>query len=76
VQIYGDVERRVESLPAPAVPRAEVIDELVGAIAGRRAPVHSGDWARATTEVCLGLLASAREQRDIALHYQVGVSAE
>ncbi len=76
VQLYGDVERRVESLPAPAVPRAEVIDELVGAIVGRRAPVHGGEWARATTEVCLGLLASAREQRDITLHYQVGVSAE
>jgi phthalate 4,5-cis-dihydrodiol dehydrogenase len=73
IRIYGDTERRIEPLPAPSVPRAEVIDELVGAIVGRRAPVHSGEWARATTEVCLAILASAREQRDIALHFQVGV---
>jgi phthalate 4,5-cis-dihydrodiol dehydrogenase len=75
VRIYRDVERRVDSLPAPTVPRSEVIDELVGAIGGRRAPVHSGEWARATTEVCLAMLESARAQRDIALEYQIGVPA-
>lgn len=75
VHIYGDLEHRVEALPAPTVPRAEVIDELVDAIGGRRAPVHSGEWARATTEVCLAMLRSGCEQRDIALYHQVGVAA-
>lgn len=75
IRIYGDMERRVEPLPAPTVPRAEVIDELVSAVQGGQSPVHSGEWARATTEVCLAILASAREQRDIPLRYQVGVPA-
>jgi phthalate 4,5-cis-dihydrodiol dehydrogenase len=76
VRIYGDMERYVDPLLPPEVPRAEVIDELWGAIVDGRAPLHSGEWGRATTEVCLGLLASAREQRDITLQYQVGVPAQ
>ena len=74
VRIYGDTERRIEALPPPAVPRSEVIDELVAAIAGERPPVHSGEWSRATTEVCLALLESARSGQDVALRFQVGVA--
>jgi phthalate 4,5-cis-dihydrodiol dehydrogenase len=48
------------------VPRFEVIDELVGAVNGVR-PLHDGQWARATLQVCLALLASGREQRDVEL---------
>lgn len=75
VRIYGDTVRRIDPLPPPSIPRAEVIDEFVAAIAGRRPPVHSGEWARATTEVCLAILTSARERRDVELHHQVGVPA-
>lgn len=65
VWVYGDAERQHRLLPAPAVPRFEVIDELFGAIATNTAPLHDGVWARATLDVCLALLDSARFDRDI-----------
>jgi phthalate 4,5-cis-dihydrodiol dehydrogenase len=71
VLIYGDSEVRTESLPPPTIPRREVIDELYDAVVHGRAPLHSGEWALATTEVCLALLQSAREGREIALQHQV-----
>ena len=67
VMIYADGERRFDALPAPAIPRAEVIDELYGAIVEGREPLHSGEWAMATMEVCLALLRSAREGTEVTL---------
>jgi phthalate 4,5-cis-dihydrodiol dehydrogenase len=67
VMVYGDGERRLEPLPPPQVPRAEVIDELYEAVVNGHAPLHGGEWAMATLEVCLAILRSAREHRDIAL---------
>ncbi|MGG5885648.1 Gfo/Idh/MocA family protein [Falsiroseomonas sp. HC035] len=74
VMIHGDAERRFETLPPPAVARAEVIDELWEAIALGRAPWHSGASGMATLEICLGILDSARQGREIPLHHQ-GVPA-
>src|SRR5438552_11679039 len=71
VMIYGDAEQRLDPLPPPEVPRAEVIDELYGAIVEGRAPLHSGQWALATMEVCLAILRSAREQKEVALQNQI-----
>jgi phthalate 4,5-cis-dihydrodiol dehydrogenase len=71
VMIYGDTERRLDALPRPAVPRAEVIDELYAAIVEGRAPPHSGEWALATMEVCLAILRSAREQKEVTLQNQI-----
>src|SRR5712691_2396979 len=71
VMIYGDTEQRLDPLPPSAVPRAEVIDELYGAIVEGRAPLHSGEWALATMEVCLAILRSAREQKEVALQNQI-----
>ena len=67
VMVYGDGARRLEPLPPPQVPRAEVIDELYEAVVNGRAPLHGGEWAMATLEVCLAILRSARERRDIVL---------
>ena len=67
VWIYGDALREHRALAAPAVPRFEVIDELHAALVAGAAPLHDGRWARATLEVCLALLQSAREQRDVEL---------
>lgn len=71
VMIYGDTERRLDPLPRPQVPRVEVIDELYETVVHGRPPLHSGEWARATMEVCLAILQSGREQREIALAHQV-----
>ena len=45
--IYGDDAERLERLTVPAVPRAEVIDELYEAAVNGRPPRHSGEWAMA-----------------------------
>jgi phthalate 4,5-cis-dihydrodiol dehydrogenase len=57
-------------LPVPAVPRSEVIDELWSVAREGRTPVHGGAWSRATVEVCLAILASARDRRTIDLQLQ------
>lgn len=73
IEIFADDRRSFESLPPPAVPRSEVIDELYGAVVDGRAPLHSGRWARATTEVCLAILESARNHSSPALRHQVAL---
>lgn len=67
VMVYADGERRLEALPAPGVPRSEVIDELYQAVVHGQPPLHDGEWAMATLEVCLAMLRSSREQREILL---------
>ena len=73
VMVYGDSEARLDPLPRPDVPRAEVVDELYDAVVHGSAPLHSGEWAMASLEVCLAILQSAREQREITLAHQVAV---
>jgi len=73
VMVYGDAEARLDAFPRPRVPRGEVVDELYDAIVHGRAPLHDGKWAMATLEVCLAMLQSAREDRDITLAHQVAV---
>ena len=74
VMVYGDAVARLDPLPAPGVPRAEVIDELYDAAVLGRAPRHSGEWALGTVEVCLAILQSAREQREVSLAHQTALS--
>jgi len=73
VQVYADTQRYLETLNPPAIPRREVLDELIGAVRHDRAPVHSGEWGLATMEVCLGMLESAATGRDVVLSQQVGL---
>ena len=73
VLVYGDEARRFEPLDKPPVPRAAVIDELCDAAMGGRPPLHDGAWGLATLEVCVAMLRSAREGRDVALRWQRGV---
>src|SRR5258705_11610569 len=75
VAIYDDVSRRFDAIADPEVPRAEVIDELYNAVFFGRAPLHNGEWGLATMEVCLAILQSAREQREITLQHQTSVPA-
>jgi phthalate 4,5-cis-dihydrodiol dehydrogenase len=71
--IYDDTDARLDALDPPAVPRSEVIDELYAAIVHNRAARHSGEWGMATMEVCLAMLQSAREQREVVLQHQIGL---
>jgi phthalate 4,5-cis-dihydrodiol dehydrogenase len=72
VAIYGDLDRTFDELPIPAVPRQEVIDELYNSIVHGQPSLHNGAWAMATLEVCLAILQSAREQRELVLLHQIG----
>jgi phthalate 4,5-cis-dihydrodiol dehydrogenase len=74
VMIYEDFAQRLETLPAPAVPRAEVIDELFEAVRHGKRPVHCGEWALGTLEACLAILQSAHEKRDVSLTHQIGLA--
>jgi phthalate 4,5-cis-dihydrodiol dehydrogenase len=74
VMIYQNGAARLDPLSPPAVPRAEVIDELYGAVVNNKPPLHDGASAMATLEVCLGILQSSHEARDIALSHQVSMS--
>src|SRR5256712_1125290 len=73
VWIYADGEKRMEPLLAPKLQRAEVIDELYAALVDGKAPLHDGGWALATTEVCLAIRQSAKEQKEIPLRNQTGL---
>ena len=70
VMIYGDEEKRLDPLPAPTVPRQEVIDELYDAVVNGKKPLHGGEWGMATLEVCLAILTSARDGKEIPLRHQ------
>ena len=73
VGIYGHTEMSRDLLPEPSVPRSEVIDELCAAIWHDVTPRHNGAWSMATLEVCLAILTSAKEQREIMLADQCPV---
>ena len=74
VMIYGDAEKRLDPLPAPKVPRAEVIDEFYEAVVSGKPPLHGGPWAMATLEACLAILESARAKKEIPLIHQTSAS--
>lgn len=67
VCVYGDFTKERRPLGRPAVPRFEVIDELYEAVVNGTAPLHDGEWARSTLEVCLALLESAGSGKDVEL---------
>lgn len=67
VDVYGDDEKRFVALPAPDVSRHEVLDELIAAVRHGQPPLHSGHLGMATIEVCLALLASAAEGREVRI---------
>jgi len=67
VWVHGDETKRHVALPPPAVPRFEVVDELVAAVRQGQPPLHDGTWARQTLQVCLALLESARRRAPVEL---------
>lgn len=72
--VYADTQREHIPLPAPAVPRFEVIDEPVDVVIHDRDPLHDGALAQSTLEVCLTMLTSARGDRDVTLTRQARAS--
>lgn len=71
VRIYANEETIEHSLRPPAVPRAEVIDELSAAILDGVPPIHTGEWGRATFEACMAVVQSANGEGEVSLKHQV-----
>jgi len=70
VWVYGDNKRFIET-PGNTIPRVEVIDELWGAVRGGVTPLHDAMWSRATMEVCIAIIESARTGKEIPMRFQV-----
>jgi phthalate 4,5-cis-dihydrodiol dehydrogenase len=70
----ADGRREVECQGYPGKGRASVTGALLAlreAITGERKNYPDGRWAKATLEVCLGLLQSDEEKREVRLAHQV-----
>lgn len=75
VSIYDrDGMRQVSIQRGGSVPgRREVLDDMRVAIRSGNPPVHNGRWGKATVEVALAILQSARDGREVVLEHQVAV---
>ncbi|CAJ0881518.1 Putative 4,5-dihydroxyphthalate dehydrogenase [Ralstonia sp. LMG 32965] len=65
--VYGDRQRETLPLELPTVPRGEVIDELFEAVIAGQAPLHDGEWAKGTLEICIAILESSESGKDVSL---------
>jgi phthalate 4,5-cis-dihydrodiol dehydrogenase len=71
LMVYGDDKRWPITLEPGISGRDLMIAELYDAVVNGKAPLHSGRWARATLEVSLAVLESARTRREVLLSHQV-----
>ena len=71
VMVYENLEKVLKPIPNPEISRREVIDEIWFAVRENQRPLHCGEWARATVEVCNAILESADSHKDIQLENQV-----
>jgi hypothetical protein len=75
ILIYGESGKSEIPLPPAIGQRQAEFFELYDAIVHNRPVAHNGRWGQASIEVCLAILQSAAEQREIHLHHQVPVVA-
>jgi len=71
LKIYGETEQREIYLPAGSRGREAEVEELYDAVVKGRPVFHGGRWGAATLEVCLAMLESAKQRREIILSHQV-----
>jgi phthalate 4,5-cis-dihydrodiol dehydrogenase len=73
VFVYSDEGTREEPVLEDRRNSSPELVELRDAIVDGKPVLHSGRWGLATLEVCLAIMQSAREGRDIYLERQVAV---
>jgi phthalate 4,5-cis-dihydrodiol dehydrogenase len=71
--IYDSEGKRESRLPTGVDGREAELKEFYDAIVNDRPMFHDGRWGQATLEVCLAILKSAAERREIMLSHQVRV---
>ena len=69
--IYGDEEKREVPLEARRIGREAEMDELYNAVVNKRPVFHDGRWGEATLEVCLAILESAKQRKELPVSHQV-----
>jgi len=68
--IYDDEGMRDALISVPGVTYNNEIDEMYDAVMQNRPVYHDGRWGMATLEVCLAIMESAREHREVRLTHQ------
>jgi len=69
--IYGNEDTRTIPISTETDGRHAIVDQLYEAVVDGRRPSADGLWGKATLEVLLAVLASARERRELFLAHQV-----
>ncbi len=68
--VYGDDGVREVPVAGRGGSRSSELQELYDAVTQHRPVYHDGRWGMATLEVCLAIMQSARERREILLSHQ------
>ena len=69
--LYTAEGRREIAIPLGASGREAEMRELYEAVVNDRPVFHDGRWGEATLELCLGILQSTKERREILMTHQV-----
>ena len=69
--VYGEEGRRDIDLSVGSRGREAEVEELYQAVVNDRPVFHDGRWGEATLEVCLAMIQSSAEKREIRLNKQV-----
>ena len=72
--IYGENEKKEVTVARGMRGRQAEVKELYDAVFHGRPLFHDGRWGEATLEVCLGILRSAQEGKEIMMSRQVAVN--
>jgi phthalate 4,5-cis-dihydrodiol dehydrogenase len=73
ILVYGDEEITEVPVGETLFGRQAEITELYEAVVHDQPMFHDGRWGQATLEVCLGILGSAAERREVMMSHQTQV---
>ena len=68
--VYSDEGIREVQVSGQTASRSSELKELYDAVVENRPVYHDGRWGMATLEVCLAIMQSARERREIMMSHQ------
>ena len=71
ILVYGEDGTREVAIENAMAGRQAEVQELYEAVVHQRAVSHDGRWGEGTLEVCLAMIRSAEERREIVLSHQV-----
>ena len=72
--VYTEDGKKAVTIPRGSHGREAELKEFYDAIVHGRPLFHDGKWGEATLEVCLGILQSAAEKREVMMAHQVAVA--